>query len=502
MKYTNPVISGFNPDPSICKVGGDYYLATSTFEYFPGLAIYHSTDLVNWEHISNAITRQSQLHYEKATASGGMWAPTIRHNNGRFYITATFMDYGNFIITTDDIYGEWSDPVQIEMDGIDPTILFDGDKMYYCANDCGSRMKNYGTEGVSVAEMKPDTFEIIGDIKRVCEGAGGGWLEGPHIYHICEWYYILAAEGGTGVKHMEVAARSCSIFGPYESCPFNPILTNRNDTSKQAHCCGHADLTEDNDGNWWFVHIATRPYTSGKTTLGREVFLTPVEWIDEWPVAKGRMAKIENDAPAKQNIVTEKEYKFTDGKWEPEWMFIRDRQERYITRGDGKLILRPSAARLTDKYGTPSFAAVRQSEFEYTAEAEMDFSPKENGDEAGLAVYLTPQNNYRICKKYENGKIYITVSKIADDFLQEIYRKEAADGRLKFRVDADRQKYRFMYSVNGDEYINAGEASAKFLTTDVADRCFTGTVIGVYTEAENETTAEAVVFSYKWFKNN
>ena len=125
-----------------------------------------------------------------------------------------------------------------------------------------------------------------------------------------------------------------------------------------------------------------------------------------------------------------------------------------------------------------------------------------NGDEAGLAVYLTPQNNYRICKKYENGKIYITVSKIADDFLQEIYRKEAADGRLKFRVDADRQKYRFMYSVNGDEYINAGEASAKFLTTDVADRCFTGTVIGVYTEAENETTAEAVVFSYKWFKNN
>ena len=183
-------------------------------------------------------------------------------------------------------------------------------------------------------------------------------------------------------------------------------------------------------------------------------------------------------------------------------MFIRDRQERYITRGDGKLILRPSAARLTDKYGTPSFAAVRQSEFEYTAEAEMDFSPKENGDEAGLAVYLTPQNNYRICKKYENGKIYITVSKIADDFLQEIYRKEAADGRLKFRVDADRQKYRFMYSVNGDEYINAGEASAKFLTTDVADRCFTGTVIGVYTEAENETTAEAVVFSYKWFKNN
>ena len=159
MKYTNPVISGFNPDPSICKVGGDYYLATSTFEYFPGLAIYHSTDLVNWEHISNAITRQSQLHYEKATASGGMWAPTIRHNNGRFYITATFMDYGNFIITTDDIYGEWSDPVQIEMDGIDPTILFDGDKMYYCANDFGSRMKNYGTEGVSVAEMKPDTFE-------------------------------------------------------------------------------------------------------------------------------------------------------------------------------------------------------------------------------------------------------------------------------------------------------------------------------------------------------
>ncbi|MBR0469787.1 MAG: glycoside hydrolase family 43 protein, partial [Clostridia bacterium] len=297
MKYTNPVISGFNPDPSICKAGEDYYLVTSTFEYFPGIPIYHSIDLVNWEHIGNAVTRKSQLPFEKTKPSGGIWAPTIRYGNEKFYITATFSEGGNFIISAEDPCGEWSDAVWTEMDGIDPSMLFDDGKMYYCANDCGSRGKLHETEGISVAEMDPDSGKIIGEIKRVWNGTGGGWIEAPHIYHIGDWYYIIAAEGGTGVRHTEVEARSRSIWGPYESCPHNPILTNRNDTDKQAACCGHADLIQEADGKWWMVHLATRPYTSGKSPLGRETFLIPVAWQDGWFFAKGKKARIENDAP-------------------------------------------------------------------------------------------------------------------------------------------------------------------------------------------------------------
>ena len=499
MKYTNPVISGFNPDPSICKAGEDYYLVTSTFEYFPGIPIYHSIDLVNWEHIGNAVTRKSQLPFEKTKPSGGIWAPTIRYGNEKFYITATFSEGGNFIISAEDPCGEWSDAVWTEMDGIDPSMLFDDGKMYYCANDCGSRGKLHETEGISVAEMDPDSGKIIGEIKRVWNGTGGGWIEAPHIYHISDWYYIIAAEGGTGVRHTEVEARSRSIWGPYESCPHNPILTNRNDTDKQAACCGHADLIQEADGKWWMVHLATRPYTSGKSPLGRETFLIPVAWQDGWFFAKGKKARIENDAPTKviQSRTKVREFDFAEKEWELEWLFIRGIDERNIVRGEGKLILCPSGVKLSDTYGTPSFAAVRQYDFNCAAEAEMEYKPQNNGDEAGMAIYLTPQNIYRICKKREDGKNYIIVLKQADDFKQEIYRAEVSEGRLQFRIEADKQKYSFSYSVNGVDFISAGEASAKFLTTEVADRCFTGTVIGVYAEADSETTAEAVIYNFK-----
>ncbi|MCH5211522.1 MAG: glycoside hydrolase family 43 protein [Oscillospiraceae bacterium] len=496
MTFKNPVIGGFNPDPSICRVGDDYYLVTSTFEYFPGIPIYHSRDLVNWEHIANAITRQSQLPMETAKPSAGIWAPTIRYDNGRFYITATFSEKGNFIVSAEDPCGEWSDPVWTEMDGIDPSMMFDSGKMYYCANDCGSRGRLYKTEGISVAEMDPNTGKVIGEIKRVWDGTGGGWIEAPHIYHIGEWYYILAAEGGTNMCHMEIAARSRSIWGPYENCPYNPILTNRNDTTKQASCCGHADFIEDANGSGWLVHLATRPYVSGKTPLGRETFLTPVEWKDGWPLAVNKKARIENEINAVQQKTGVREFGFQTQEWEPEWISVRGRREENVLRGDGKLILRPSQNKLNDMQGIPIFMAIRQPDFECTIEAELDFTPQEDGDEVGVAAYLTPCNNYRICKKRENDRNYIAVIKRADDFIQEAYCAEVPDGRLKLKIISHEGKYEFMYSVNNGEFISAATASAKFLTTDVAERCFTGTVIGVYAESDKDTPAEAVVYSY------
>lgn len=295
MNYRNPVIRGFNPDPSICRVGNSYYLVTSSFEYFPGIPIYHSTDLLNWELIGHCITRETQLKMEGIKASGGIWAPTIRYYNGRFYVTATFSEHGNFIVYTDNPSSEWSDPIWTDMDGIDPSIFFENGKMYYCANDCGSRGGN--GEGISLAEMNPETGKVIGEIKRIWTGTGGGFLEAPHIYHIGEWYYLLAAEGGSGFGHMTTAARSRNLFGEYEACPDNPILTNRHDTSKLVGCSGHSDLFKDTNGHWWIVHLATRKTSGTMSSIGRETFLTPVVWENEFPVVKNaRKASLDVDA--------------------------------------------------------------------------------------------------------------------------------------------------------------------------------------------------------------
>ncbi len=497
MGYKNPIIGGFNPDPSICRVGADYYLVTSTFEYFPGIPVYHSKDLVNWEHISNAVSRFEQLPMAKAKASGGIWAPTIRFDGTLFYITATFDGVGNFIIHTGNPYGQWSDAVFCDMDGIDPSMLFHNGKMYYCANDCGSRDRHDGTEGISVAEMNPLTGRVKGEIRRVWTGAGGGWLEAPHIYRIGDMYYILAAEGGTGAGHHEIAARSRSIWGPYENCPYNPVLTNRNDTTKQAGCCGHADLFEDGNGAWWMAHLGTRPYTSGKSPLGRETFLTPVNWIDGWPVAVGKRAYIENDVGHITAYRAEKKpvFDFKADKWEPDWIFVKNRRDQNIRRGGGTLILKPSTVKINNSDGVPVFAAIRQKEFECEFEAELDFEPMQDGDEAGIAAYLTPLYNYRIGKRRDMGEDYVVVTTQAEDFVQEIFRSKAPGGRIKFAIRCSRENYEFTYSANGKTE-TAGKALAKFLTPETASRCFTGTVIGIYAQADRDTGARAVVYRF------
>lgn len=231
--YHNPILKSFHPDPSICRVGDDYYIACSSFSYFPGIPIYKSRDLVSWEHVADAVSNPDYLPYELATASGGVWAPTIRYYEGKFYITATFSERGNFIVTSTNLAEGFSEPVWVEMDGIDPSLYFEDGNAYYCANDCGSRMEKYGTEGISVARIDCVSGKLLETPVSIWEGTGGGFLESPHIYKIENYYYLMVAEGGTSLNHMITIARSIDIYGPYESCPNNPILTNRADTSKQ-----------------------------------------------------------------------------------------------------------------------------------------------------------------------------------------------------------------------------------------------------------------------------
>ena len=490
MKYTNPIIRGFNPDPSICRVGEDYYLVTSSFEYFPGIPIYHSRDLVNWTQIGNCVSRPEQLPLEEAKSSGGVWAPTIRYSGGRFYITATFDGKGNFIISSDDPAHGWSDAVWTEFSGIDPSMFFENGKMYYCANDAGERNHLYGYEGISLAEMNPDTGEIIGEIKRIWHGNGGGWLEAPHIYHIGDYYYIIAAEGGTGWGHNVIVGRSADIWGPYENCPQNPILTNRNDCSKNVSCSGHADIVDDTDGNLWAVHLATREQC-GFSALGRETFLMPAAvkagWITIGEDKKSHLT-VQTSANVQQQRISKTIADFSNGLG-AEWLHRRIPDLSRYKVSDGFLKIKPSKVKLSDSFGSPSFAAVRPIDIRYITEIEFEFEPQQDGDMAGAVIYLDENHYYRMYKKLESGGCFIIFEKRAEDINVIEYKCAVEKGSLRFRIRSDGETYYFGYLYDKRGYTEAGSGTARFLSVNFAKKCFTGTLVGVFAECVCETSS-------------
>ena len=444
------------------------------------------------------IDRPYQLPLESAKSSGGIWAPTIRYNNGKFYVTATYDGRGNFIISSKDPSKDWSEAVWVNFEGIDPSIFFENGKAYYCANDIGSRAKRYGSEGVSLAEINPETGEIIGDIQRIWSGAGGGWLEAPHIYHIGGYYYIIAAEGGTGNNHHEIAARSNSIFGPYENCPYNPILTNMNDTTRQISCSGHADLVDDKNGNWWIVHLGTRDI-QGMTHLGRETFLTPVKWKNGWFYAHNdRKAHIEADVPLWNGQKNEPEWEadFCKTVFDKRWLWRRAPDKYSYRLSDGVLTIKPARVKLCDYSGSPSFMAVRPIDIKYSITAEFDFSTEADGDAAGIVVFLDESFYYRAYKKHKDGRDYMIFEKQIADINSVSFREEIGSGRLKVRIVMDGYNYHFRYSLNNDDFIDMGTGSAKLLSTNLAGKCFTGSVAGVFAECDRQTEAEMKLFRF------
>lgn len=466
MKYTNPIIKGFNPDPSVCRVDNDYYLAVSTFEYYPGIAIYHSDDLINWKLINHCIHNCDELDFSQFGNSGGIWAPTIRHNNGRFYVTATIDKVGNVITYTDNICGTWSKLIPVEMGGIDPSLYFEGEHAYYCTNE------NSGNgEAITICEINPDTGKLLGKKKEIWHGAGDGWLEAPHIYKRNDWYYIFTAEGGTSYNHELTIGRSRRLFGDYEQCPFNPVLTNRNDTSKSILCAGHADLIDDCSGNLYIVHLGTRPCSNQKSNLGRETFLTPIRYVDGWFHVDTKKAALENEISGCKKQISNNEF-FTDfsGKnFEKEWLFLNYRN---VSRNN-ILILNSQGTVLT-------LAAIRQPDFECDAEAEFEFQPESIGDESGLIIYLQSDFNYRLCKTKREDGSYITVQKYAEDFVQTAYEEKIDEGKITVSIRADKKFYYFYYSINNAPLRELCRASTHFMCAEVPERCFTGTLIGLY----------------------
>ena len=497
MTYLNPIIRGFRPDPSICKANGKYYLAASSFQYFPGVPLFESADLINWEQIGFCLTRSSQLPLDNVRSSGGVYAPTIRYNDGRFYMVTTNVGHkngGNFFVWTDDIYGEWSEAVFVDQDGIDPSIYFENDKAFFMSN--GTDID--GRNAVFQCEIDIDTGKKLTESKAIWHGTGGRYLEAPHLYKIGRHYYLLAAEGGTEYGHMVIYARGDSVWGPFTAYKENPVLTNRNLGGYQLQGIGHGDLIEDDNGNWWMFTLGFRQIHQWQTFhhLGRETCLMPVSFNkDGWFTAGDGTASIgiETDripSGVKQNFQTV--FNFKKAGWDKNWQYLRVcKKENYIF-DNGLLKIKSSGDTLDTPCGTPSFICLFQKEFDM----ELQVDIKTFKGEAGISVYMDENHHYDLALvkegdtykavlklnigdvKYEKTAVPVTCNKVSD---------EAHNGtRLIIRSDAI--NYHFYYCENGRE-VSLGSAQTRYLSSEVAGG-FTGAALGLYSQGSGDTFNE------------
>lgn len=394
----NPVLPGCYPDPTICRVGAEYYLVTSTFEYFPGLPVFRSRDLVHWEQIGHALDRAGQLDMQGIESSGGLYAPTLRHHDGVFWLVCTLVGQqdpargGNFVLTSTDPAGPWSDPVWLDEGGIDPSLFFDDDGRVWLHGTRLARQPQWHDQTeVWLRELDPATMRLTGPEHVLWRGAvlGAVWAEGPHLYRVGGTYYLLAAEGGTEFHHAIVVARSGSVTGPYVGNRANPVLTHRHlGRETDVVGVGHADLVEAPDGSWWAVLLAMRTYGGYHYNLGRETFLVPVTWEDGWPVfapGHGRVpdvVEVQLAGPGQPAEPVPSSGLVPPG--DLRWTGLRGPAEFAEPHGDGWLLrLRPD--NLTDAT-TPAFLGVRQQHQDVTVSTVLRFAPAGPDEQAGLVV--------------------------------------------------------------------------------------------------------------------
>ncbi len=484
MKVVNPIIKGFYPDPSCCEANGKYYLVCSTMQYFPGVPIFESDDLLNWKQIGNCFTRDSQVNLNKVQSSSGVFAPTIRYYDGTFYMTTTNNEtHQNYYVSTDNIYGEWSEPIYVDQDGIDPSFYFEDGRAYFMSN--GS--DDDGVHGIVQCEIDIKTGKKLSKSKTIWQGSGGRYLEGPHMYKINGKYYLVAAEGGTEYGHMVTYAVSDSLFGEFVGYPKNPVLTNRNLGGYQVQGVGHGDLIKDKNGNWWMIHLGFRQIDRWLTYhhLGRETFLTPIEFHDDGWFTAG----INGTTPLEfetdrfdENIIQEdkKLYTFDNTDFDLEWCYIRNpKRENYSLKKDC-VILHGTDVTLND-VDTPTFIGIRQKDFKAEIECEVSIDTSEGG----ITIFMDENQHYDVAvRKTQNG--YEAISRLTIGEATCIKKSVAlTNGKAKLKITSDNYSYNF-YLV-ADEENHLGYAQTRYLSTEVAAG-FTGVFIGLYATGNN--TAE------------
>jgi alpha-N-arabinofuranosidase len=529
--FTNPVIPGFYPDPSICRVKADYYLVTSTFEFFPGVPIFHSRDLVNWKQIGHVLDRPAQLNLNTANDSCGIYAPTIRAFNGMFYMITTVANrteqgntHRNFYCTAEDPAGPWSEPVILpDAPGIDPSLLFDNGKMIYCGNIKpelhGGKSKWLYHRNIWAQEIDPARGVLIGEKKIIIDCADwddqygqekcNAW-EAPHLYRKDDWYYLLLASGGTGWGHSLYIFRSKNLYGPYtEACPANPIMTNRHLPKETwpVHCPGHGDLVYTHSGEWWMVILATRPYAGYHNYLGRETMLVPIDWSSDWPLIKdgARDVKLSYARPAlTEHPCTPEPVRddFDQPTLGFAWNFLRTPRETWwdLKTKPGTLQILTRPHRLQD-HENSSFIGRRVTDLEFTATTVVSFTPRGAMEEAGMVMYKSSKAFFRmVLRTSPDAKKSICLIKrlMQDDRDSVMAEVPAPDGPVQFRLGTRDRKYYFSWSADGQNWQMLDNTFDVSCLAQVVCGGFTGIYVGMFAGSNGQPSTNHADFD--WFE--
>lgn len=514
-EFYNPILQGCYPDPSITRKGDDYYLVSSSFAFFPGVPIFHSTDLVNWKQIGHVLDRKSQLKVHDSGIAAGIYAPVIRYNpnNDTFYmITTQFAgDMGNIVVKTKDPLKGWSDPYKLNFEGIDPSLFFDDNgKAYVVHNDAPDRGKALyeGHRVIKIWEYDLEKDQVIAGTDKIIVDGGVDiskkpiWIEAPHIYKKYDRYYLMCAEGGTGDWHSEVIFVSDDPKGPYTPAPSNPILSQRYlnpDRDNFVDWAGHADIVETPDGDHYAVFLAVRPNEAKRVNTGRETFILPVDWSGEFPVFENGLIPFEPKLKMPVGVVNKTaeagffpngNYVFTEDfkaeELDYRWIGMRGPREDFISLGKGGIKVQPFA---TNVKAVAPIASLfhRQQHRHFTATANLQYSPSSEKDLAGLVCYQSERFNYVFGLTAKGKQNYLVLQRTEKGTSKIIASMPVQTAKtLTLQVTAEGDEYRFNYSLDGVNFFNlGGTVSGDILSTDVAGG-FTGSFIGLYATTGND----------------
>jgi alpha-N-arabinofuranosidase len=532
-KFSNPILAGFYPDPSICKVNDDYFLVTSTFSYFPGLPVFQSKNLVDWKLTGYVLHRSEQLNLEGQGVSRGLFAPAIRYHDGLFYVTCTLVDIGgNFVVTSKSAQGPWSNPVWLsEVNGIDPSLFFDDNgKAYIIFNsDAPDNKPLYeGHRTLRMFEFDYKNLKVVSEEHLVINGGADLskhpiWIEAPHIFKVDGYYYLTAAEGGTADWHSEVVFRSKDVFGPYVPYKDNPILTQRHlDKSRTdpITSTGHADFVQTDDGDWWAVFLGCRPYSlehDGIYNTGRETFLAPVKWITDsdgikWPIINPGNELVQyhySDPINSSENISNRSYggnfifrdEFDNDELELDWVFLRTPTQKWYELNEKKgylsIQLKPETC---GGKSNPAFLAQRQSHLKGFASTSLEFNAVSENEKAGLLIFQNEDHYYFICKSIEDNNPVIQLFKSEKNERTELIKSvkipdQFLEAKISLKIVADRDKYSFFYSFNEEWELLADNVDANFLSTRTAGG-FVGCLFALYATSNNQQTNNKAQYDF------
>ncbi len=500
-EYFNPILSGFYPDPSICRKGDTYYLVNSSFSFFPAVPIFESKDLVNWNQIGHVLDRESQVPLLGKGINRGIFAPAISYNeyNDTFYMITTNEGNGNFYVKSRDPHMGWSEPIYLpKVSGIDPSFFFDSDGKAYIVHNSGvSGKEEYpGQRAIRILQFDVKGDSIIGDPKEIIRGGSSVdskpfWIEGPHLYRIGQYYYLMCAEGGTGDRHSEVMFRSDSPMGAWEECPYNPILTQR--TGLDPHredivtSTGHADIIDTPDGNWWAVFLGCRPYKDDYYNTGRDTYLLPVTFRDGWPiilesgVPVPTIVKKDGLQPHTNLLTGNFEYTdhFNGASLDMRWMFARNPQRVFYTLGEKGLSIAPLPANLSQREPLSALFC-RQQHTCFEAETEIDFLPTSENELAGLVLLQHEDYHFVFGKTLRDGQCTVVLKRTEKTEVVVGSETISSTAPLRLKICGDGGYYDFYYATGNDDWQILARGVDAFNLSTHSSGGFIGTCIGLY----------------------